>query len=298
MPEAVHPDLIAQRYEVQDLIGTGGLAFVFRGWDHREQRAVAIKWLKRTDEESEQEERMAEQLWREAMSLGALDHPNIVSLLDFGVEEEGAFVVTELIEGETLEAALQRGPFLLEDFVLFADEALQGLGAAHRVHLVHRDINPGNFILEPSPFKAFRVRILDFGLAKFIHKPQPQTLDHQNSLMGSIHYVSPEQFQRQPLDQRTDLYALGCICYEMVTGHEAFQGKTVMDIMNGHLERQARPIGELRHGVSQALRDWVMKMMAKVPDERFADVTAARAALLSSPEGLSYRPADAELGAV
>jgi len=217
---------VADRFEIRELIGSGGLGDVYRAWDHHLNRAVAIKRVR--VQVVQNDRRLVEQTWREAMTTACLQHPNIVNIFDYGIDPQGAYVVMELIEGETLEDVLARGPLQFEDFLRFAQQSLEAIIAAHALGLIHRDLKPGNFMItRASPTAPFNVKILDFGLAKYLDTPQPQSIDHLNSLMGSIHYMAPEQFQRLPIDHRTDLYSLGCIFYEAVTGHPAFDGKTV-----------------------------------------------------------------------
>src|SRR5271170_4509790 len=217
---------LADRFEIRDLIGRGGLGDVYRAWDHHLSRAVAVKRVHM--QAAQTDRKLLEQTWREAMTTACLQHPNIVTIFDYGIDAEGAYVVMELIEGETLEDILARGPLQFEDFLRFAQQTLDAIIAAHALGLIHRDLKPGNFMIARGSAAAlFQVKILDFGLAKYLDIPQPQSIDHFNSLMGSVHYMAPEQFQRQPLDQRTDLYSLGCIFYEALTGHPAYDGENI-----------------------------------------------------------------------
>jgi serine/threonine protein kinase len=186
----------------------------------------------------------------------------------------------ELIEGETLEVALARGPLQFEDFRRFAQQSLEGIHAAHTLGLVHRDLKPGNFMIAHSSDPAlFTVKILDFGLAKYLDVPQPQSMDHFNSLMGSIHYMAPEQFQRLPLDRRTDLYSLGCIYYEAITGHPAFDAPNVSELIDAHLKGTPYPMKQLRRDVSPQLEKWIMRLLEREQGRRFATASEALKAL-------------------
>ena len=130
--------------------------------------------------------------------------------------------------------------------------------------MIHRDLKPGNFMIaRASTASLFQVKILDFGLAKYLDAPQPQSIDHFNSLMGSIHYMAPEQFQRLPIDHRTDLYSLGCIFYEAVTGHPAFDGENVSELIDAHLKKTPHPMKQLRRDISPRLERWIARLLEK-----------------------------------
>jgi serine/threonine protein kinase len=268
------PNWVADRFEIRELIGSGGLGDVYRALDHHLDRSVAIKRVRMQVHQNDR--RLVEQTWREAMTTACLQHPNIVTIFDYGIDEQGAYVVMELIEGETLEDVLVRGPLQFEDFLLFAQQSLRAIVAAHALGLIHRDLKPGNFMVtRPAADAGFNVKILDFGLAKYLDTPQPQSIDHFNSLMGSVHYMAPEQFQRLPIDHRTDLYSLGCIFYEAVTGHPAFDGENVSELIDAHLKRVPHPMKQLRRDISPRLERWIAKLLEKDPAKRYP--TAAEA---------------------
>ena len=265
---------VADRFELKDHIGSGGLGDVYRAWDHHLGRAVAVKRVRM--QIAQDNRRLAEQTWREAMTTACLQHPNIVTIFDYGIDADGAYVVMELIDGETLETVLSRGPLQFEDFRRFAQQTLEGILAAHTLGLVHRDLKPGNFMIANSSDPSlFIVKILDFGLAKYLDVPQPQSMDHFNSLMGSIHYMAPEQFERLPIDSRTDLYSLGCIFYESVTGHAAFDAPNVSELIDAHLKGSPYPMKQLRKDISPQLEKWIMRLLERDPTRRLN--TAAEA---------------------
>jgi serine/threonine protein kinase len=258
---------VADRFELKEQIGSGGLGDVYRAWDHHLNRGVAVKRVRMQAVQNDR--RLAEQTWREAMTTACLQHPNIVTIFDYGIDADGAYLVMELIEGETLETVLSRGPLQFEDFHRFAQQSLEGILAAHTLGLIHRDLKPGNFMIVRSPDPAlFKVKILDFGLAKYLDTPQPQSMDHFNSLMGSIHYMAPEQFQRLPIDRRTDLYSLGCIFYESVTGHPAFDAPNVSDLIDAHLKSVPYPMKQLRRDISSQLEKWILRLLERDPARR------------------------------
>jgi serine/threonine protein kinase len=264
VPAPLSPKWVADRFEIREMIGSGGLGDVYRAWDHHLNRAVAVKRVRM--QLALNDRRLVEQTWREAMTTACLQHPNIVTIFDYGIDADGAFVVMELIEGETLEDVLMRGPLQFEDFIRFAQQTLEAIVVAHALGLIHRDLKPGNFMISRSSSELpFHVKILDFGLAKYLDCPQPQSMDHLNSLMGSVHYMAPEQFQRQPIDHRTDLYSLGCIFYEALTGHPAFDGGNVSELIDAHLRTVPYSMKHLRRDVSPKLEQWVMRFVQKDP---------------------------------
>jgi serine/threonine protein kinase len=261
-PDPAGQNWVADRFEIRELIGSGGLGDVYRAHDHHLNRSVAVKRVRM--QVNQNDRRLVEQTWREAMTTACLQHPNIVTIFDYGIDAQGAYVVMELIEGETLEDVLVRGPLQFEDFLRFAQQSLQAIVAAHALGLIHRDLKPGNFMIARTGDEAgFQVKILDFGLAKYLDTPQPQSIDHFNSLMGSVHYMAPEQFQRLPIDHRTDLYSLGCIFYEAVTGHPAFDGENVSELIEAHLKRVPHPMKQLRRDISPRLERWIAKLLEK-----------------------------------
>jgi serine/threonine protein kinase len=266
-PNPAPQNWVANRFEIRELIGSGGLGDVYRAQDHHLNRAVAIKRVRM--QVAQNDRKLVEQTWREAMTTACLQHPNIVTIFDYGIDQLGAYVVMELIEGETLEDILVRGPLQFEDFLRFAQQSLEAMIAAHALGLIHRDLKPGNFMIaRASTASLFQVKILDFGLAKYLDAPQPQSIDHFNSLMGSVHYMAPEQFQRLPIDHRTDLYSLGCIFYEAATGHPAFDGENVSELIDAHLKQTPHPMKQLRRDISPRLERWIARLLEKDASKR------------------------------
>jgi eukaryotic-like serine/threonine-protein kinase len=274
---------VADRFELREHIGSGGLGDVYRAWDHHLDRPVAVKRVRM--QIAQNDRRLVEQTWREAMTTACLQHPNIVTIFDYGIDADGAYVIMELIEGQTLEDILSRGPLQFEDFRLFAQQSLEGILAAHELGLIHRDLKPGNFMIANlNDASLFTVKILDFGLAKYLDTPQPQSMDHFNSLMGSIHYMAPEQFQRLPIDNRTDLYSLGCIFYEALTGHPAFDAPNVSELIDAHLKGAPYPMKQLRRDVSPQLEKWILRLLERDPARRLTNAAEALKSLPSVEE--------------
>ena len=272
MPETAPTDE-TQRYQLGECIGRGGLGAVYRAWDARLGRWVAVKRL--SIDPALGADDIEEKMRREANALAALQHPNVVTIYDFRADEEGPFVVMEFIEGETLDAFVERAPFDCASFRELAEQTLAGVAAAHRAGLLHRDLKPGNIMLAASASGPFQVKILDFGLAKFAPKPVAQTIDQADSLFGSIYFMAPEQFRRAALDVRTDLYALGCVFYYTLTGRQPFAGETVAETVASHLQHEVRDLAQLRPDLPSAVAGWVMRLLSLSPADRPA--TAAEA---------------------
>ena len=277
-----------QRYQLGECIGRGGLGAVFRAWDARLGRWVAIKRL--TIDPALGTLEVEEKMRREANALAALQHPNVVTIHDFGTDEEGPFVVMELIEGRTLEAFVEQAPFDYESFRELARQTLAGVGAAHRAGLLHRDLKPGNVMLAFAPDGSFQVKLLDFGLAKFAPLPMAQTMDQGNGLLGTIPFMAPEQFGGGTLDARTDLYALGCVFYYTLTGQHPFDGESVAEIMASHLQHRVDDLGPLRPDLPPSVAEWVMRLLSLAPDDRPAGADEAAAALRAATGGTAIVP--------
>ena len=262
-----------RRYQVGECVGQGGLGSVYRAWDAQLGRWVAIKRLLVDPTLCEEDTRR--KMRREATTLASLQHPNIVTVHDFGVDERGPFVVMEFVEGQTLDACVENAPFDGASFLELAQQTLAGVAAAHRAGLLHRDLKPGNIMLTAFLEGTFQVKVLDFGLAKFTAQPLEQTTDQTNSLLGSIYFMAPEQFRREPLDARTDLYALGCVFYYTLTGQHPFAGESVAETMASHLQHIVSDLHQHRPDLPAPLAEWVMSLLRLAPADRPTDAVEA-----------------------
>lgn len=273
------------RYEIGKQIGKGGGGLVFRGYDTFLKRDVAIKRILTTDKATEDEVKVAgRNLLGEAQTLSTLNHPNIVTVFDVGIDDEGGFVVMELLDGETLYDTVERGVLTQEDFLEMAIQTLEALIAAHAVNVMHRDLKPTNVMVIWQPSGRFQTKILDFGLAKFSKKPTVQTLNQDGTVMGSILFMAPEQFERQQLDDRTDLYSMGCVYYHSLCGQYPYDGETSADVMNAHLEHRVTPLEILRPDLAPAICQWVMWMINRDIDNRPDSAKAALDLLPRHPD--------------
>ena len=288
-------ELIAERYEIRRAIGSGGSGAVFQAWDTQLQRFVAVKrW--NAPEPLLDDPEGTERLWREAMTLAAIQHPNILTIHDFGVDDKGPYVITEFVDGETLDLVVKRAPFSCDDFADAAQQTLEALIAAHQAGLIHRDLKPQNIMRTRLASGAWQYKVLDFGLARFVTQPTVQSLEGNTSIYGSILYVAPEQLRHKPLDARTDIYAIGCVYYYLLSGHSAIEGDTIPALITSHLEHHVKPLAELRPDLPAALCEWVMKAMSYAPEDRHPSATAALAALRKVLPG-AIRPTSIRVGA-
>ena len=221
-------------YQILSPLGSGGMGEVYRAKDSRLGREVAIKVL---PERFAQDKEALGRFEREARALAAISHPNILTIYDFGVQEELTYVVMELLEGETLRSRIERGPLSWNKAVEIALEVAEGLTTAHARGVIHRDLKPENIFITNDGW----VKILDFGLARI---DAPLSVEDQDKLstkwvgetrpgtiMGTIPYMSPEQVRGSLIDARSDIFSFGCVLYEMVTGHCPFNRNNVADTM-------------------------------------------------------------------
>lgn len=266
---------MSERYQIKSKIGQGGIGAVYRALDTHLQRDVAIKRLLPPEESESFDDDPTQGLLREATTLSTLQHPNIVSVYDVGKDDDGAFVVMELVDGETFDEVVQRGLMTMEDFTELVGQSLEALIAAQDKNLVHRDIKPTNLMVKWLPSGRFQFKLLDFGLAKFSPRPSKQTIGLGDSILGSIHFMAPEQFERRPLDGRTDLYAIGCIYYFGLTGRYPFDGDTAAEVMAAHLQHSIKPVHDYRPDMPRRLANWVMWLVSREVEDRPRDAKHA-----------------------
>jgi serine/threonine protein kinase len=265
-----------QRYTIGKRIGTGKSGLVHRGFDTFLKREVVIKRVLDPKKATEDEiKAAAKKLIKEAQTLSSLNHPNAVTVLDVGIDEQGGYVVMELLEGETLTQTIERDVLTQEDFVEMATQTMEALIAAHAGNLIHRNLKPSNLMIIWQPSGRFITKILDIGLSKFSPKPSLQTSNTDGTIMGSIPYMSPEQFERQELDARTDLYSIGCVYYYALSGQYAYEGNSQVEIMNSHMKHKVTPLAILRPDLAPSICQWVMWLINRDVDNRPDDAQEA-----------------------
>ncbi len=256
------------RYEIVAPLGAGGMGEVYRARDLRLHREVAVKVL---PQRLAQDGDALGRFEREARSLAALSHPQIVALHDFGNHDGHTYAVMELLEGETLRQRLQRGTLTWGEAVNLGVQMAEGLAAAHSKGVVHRDLKPENLILS----KTGTLKILDFGLARTDGPPAPpeQTVTSAPTqpgvVLGTLSYMPPEQVRGQTVDPRGDIFALGCVLYEMIAGRPPFARSTTADTVAALLTAPPPELGALAAAVPPALEQAVLRALEKEPDSRF-----------------------------
>ena len=258
-------------YEVVTAIGAGGMGEVYRARDTRLGRDVAIKVLPVEFASDPDRLRRFEQ---EARAVAALSHPNVLAIFDVGTHGALPYLVTELLEGESLRDRLGRGAVPVRKAVELGGQIAQGLAAAHERGIVHRDLKPGNVFLT----KDGVVKILDFGIAKVAAPRSPETVGRATTMtggtetgaqLGTMGYMSPEQIRGVTVDQRTDIFAFGCVLYEMLSGRRAFTGDTAADTMTAILTKDPEPLSRKGREVPPVLQGMVSRCLEKSPDDRF-----------------------------
>ena len=295
VPDARAADLtgkILDHYRIVGKLGEGGMGVVYRAEDLKLGRQVAIKFLPGADRELP--ESMLRRFEREARAASALNHPHICTV--HGLEDFGGqpAIVMELVEGETLAARLARGPLPLAQSLALAAQVAGAVGEAHRRGIVHRDLKPANIMLTKSGAK-----VLDFGLAKMERaaaaSAEAETVTQKGAIVGTLHYMSPEQVQGKDADACSDIFSFGLVLYEMLTGRRAFEGESAASVMAGILEREPSP---LESSIPPALNRLMLRCLAKDPEERWQSARDLKTELewiaeAAPPQPRTYRRAGA-----
>jgi serine/threonine protein kinase len=270
---------LLDRYTVQQQLGEGGMGVVYRAVDERGQ-PVAIKMLHATIASSPD---LVARFEREAAAQAMLAHPNIAELHAVGVTDEGEmFFVLEFIEGDDLATELETGSLEPERAIEITKQLLSGLHHAHQFGMIHRDLKPENVLLSWTA-AGERVKLIDFGLVKLITDvfgdAERQRLTRTGVVFGTPQYMSPEQMRGEPLDPRSDLYAVGIVLCEMLTGRRPFEAEEVTELWQAHLTAPVPSLADLGGPSDPNLDAILATLLAKRPDERFANAHAARRAL-------------------
>jgi serine/threonine-protein kinase len=258
-------ELIGNRYEMQDAIGRGGMATIFRAVDLRMGRVVAVKVLR---EVYSSDPKFVTRFQREARAASALQHPNIVQVFDYGQSEESYYIVMEFVEGTDLRRYLKRhGVLQVDRAVAIAHDVALGLGAAHRLGIVHRDVKPQNIMLNESGL----VKLTDFGIASMYKDVEAERLTTTGMTLGTVQYYAPEQAQGEIVSPSADVYALGIVLYEMLTGRTPFDGDTPVAIAMKHIQDEPEPPSVYNPRIPQGLERVIMRCLAKDPRDRYKD---------------------------
>ena len=257
--------LLDNRYRIVDKIGVGGMADVYLGEDTLLGRQVAIKVLHANFANDDE---FVTRFKREAQAAGKLNHPNIVNMYDVGFDQNLHYIVMEYVDGETLKKYITRhGRLSIDEAVKFTIAIAEGLEHAHTMGIVHCDIKPHNVIITNTG----RVKVTDFGIARAINATN--TVMYTNSILGSAHYLSPEQASGKPVDGNTDIYSLGVVLYEMLTGRVPFEGETPIAVALKHVREKVIPPTRYNPSIPPLLESVVLKALAKNPADRFESIS-------------------------
>ncbi len=256
-------DKTISHYKIIEKLGEGGMGVVYRAEDTTLKRTVALKFL---PPEMTRDSEAKARFLHEARAAAALDHPNICTIHETGDADGQTFIAMAMIEGESLRDRIAEGPLRLDEAIDLAVQVAEGLEAAHKKGIVHRDVKPGNVMVTPEG----RVKIMDFGLAK---SPGQARLTKTGTTTGTIAYMSPEQSRGLDVDHRTDIWSFGVMFYEMLTGQRPFGGHYEQAVVHAILNDQPAPMTSLRTGVPMELERITSKAMAKRPEERYQTVS-------------------------
>lgn len=248
------------RYEIKEIIGVGGMAVVYKAFDNQENRVVAVKILK---EEFISNEEFVRRFKNESKAIAMLSHPNIVKVYDVSFGDLIQYIVMEYIDGITLKEYIEReGSLRWKDAVHFTIQILKGLQHAHDKGIVHRDVKPQNIMVLPDG----TIKVTDFGIARFARSEQRTITD---KAIGSVHYISPEQARGERTDEKTDIYSVGVILYEMLTGRLPFQAESAVSVAIMQLQREPQLPTEINGSIPLGLEQITMHAMQKNPERRY-----------------------------
>ena len=263
--------IIKERYEIVEILGEGGMAFVYKARDKQLQRDVAIKTLKPN---YVNQEKFVDRFRREAQTAANLNHPNIVQIFDWGIEDEPYFVM-EYIEGNTLTSIISGNRTVgLNDILYIGSQVANGLKEAHKRGLVHRDIKPGNIMITPDG----KVKVTDFGIVSL--QNEESDITKTGAVLGTASYISPEQAQGKPVSFESDLYSLGTVLYELIAGKPPFTGDSPIATATKHLTDKPEKLSNYRKDMPKALENAILKLLEKRPSDRFKSAEDLRALLL------------------
>jgi len=272
--------LFNERYLIQEKLGSGGTAIVYKGQDTLLNRMVTIKILR---EEYASNEEFVRRFRREAQAVASLSHGNIVAVYDVGFEEYMHYIVMEFVEGQSLKEYIkQKGALPIQEAASVMTQVLDGISYAHEHGIIHRDIKPHNILLG----KDGRAKVTDFGIAVGM-TDMTQTYNTSSRIMGSVHYIAPEQVQGQPVTEKSDIYSAGVVFYEALTRQLPFTGDTPISIAMQHVQGELILPHQLNPKIPMSLSYVVMRAMRKNPETRYENAKEMREAIRSATDGLN-----------
>lgn len=269
-------EILGDRYELIEKIGDGGMAVVYKARCRVLDRIVAVKILK---SEYANNNSFVEKFKTEAQAAARLSHPNIVNIFDVGQEGDVYYIVMEYVEGKTLkEIIYEEAPLPVDQAVNIAIMICDGIHHAHERGIIHKDIKPHNILVTRDGI----VKVADFGIAQAISK---KTITYGGKIVGSVHYISPEQARGEPLTRATDIYSLGCVLYEMLTGKVPFDAESPITVALKHIHDEPVPPRRLNENIPAEVENTILRAMDKVPSRRFSSAEYMRNSLLGSSRG-------------
>ncbi|THV28018.1 Stk1 family PASTA domain-containing Ser/Thr kinase [Glycomyces paridis] len=272
------PRLLGGRYEIGEIVGYGGMAEVHRGRDLRLGRDVAVKLLRA---DLSRDESFLIRFQREAQNSASLNHPNIVAVFDTGEDAGIPYMVMEFVNGRTLkEVLLAEGRFDPAAACEIVADMCSALDFSHKHHIIHRDVKPGNVMLSDTN----QVKVMDFGIARALASNQA-TMTQTSAVIGTAQYLSPEQARGETVDARSDVYAVGCVLYELLVGHPPFTGDNPVSVAYQHVREEARPPSELNPNIPASVDAVIMKALAKNPENRYHSAGEMREDLIRAARG-------------
>src|SRR5436309_10170808 len=261
----VETEVLGDRYQLGDSIGRGGMATIYRGQDMRMDRVVAIKVLR---EVYSTDPKFVTRFQLEAKAASSLQHPNIVQVYDYGQTDGNYFIVMELVEGTDLRRYLRsRGVLAVDRAIIIAHDVALGLGAAHRRGIVHRDVKPQNVLVG----RDGSIKLTDFGIASVYKDINAERLTTTGMTLGTVQYYAPEQAQGEIVSPAADVYALGIVMYEMLTGRTPFDGDTPVAVAMQHIQDPPVPPSQYNPSIPIALEEIILRCLEKIPEMRFRD---------------------------
>jgi serine/threonine protein kinase len=273
--------VLGDRYEILSVIGSGGMGIVYKARHQLMDRLVAVKML---NQETIADEQLLTRFQQEAKTASMLSHPNIVAVFDYGVLDSKPYLVMDYVEGHSLEDLIAEGPVPLNRYFSLFSQAADALSHAHQKGVVHRDIKPSNIMIERNDIDPNCVRVVDFGIAKLMRNKKDsgeQKITRSGEVLGSAPYMSPEQCMGQEIGIASDIYSLGCVMYEALSGQPPAQGKNTLDTIYKQINDEPLPLRTVRSDVQipEAIESVVMKALRKDPNRRFANMYELNAAL-------------------
>lgn len=255
--------LFGERYEVLERIGAGGMAIVYKAKDLLLNRVVTIKVLR---EQFVSDEDFIRRFRREAQSAASLTHPNIVSIYDVGKDGETEYIVMEYVEGRNLKEIIREfAPLSTDQTINLARQIASAIQNAHEHHIIHRDIKPHNILVTNDG----QAKVTDFGIARAVSSA---TVTHTGDIVGSVHYLSPEQAKGLPSNEQSDIYSFGIVLYELLTGKVPYDGETPITIALKHLQEQPVPPSKLNPRIEKEVEAVIMRAISKSPETRYASI--------------------------